>query len=37
MMQGQTVKYTKAELAERLRIDQFPRSAAYDPQWMLDN
>src|SRR5262245_40920366 len=28
---------TPTELAERLRIDQFPRSATYDPQWMLDN
>lgn len=29
--------YSKAELAERLRLDQFPRSATYDPQWVLDN
>jgi cyclopropane fatty-acyl-phospholipid synthase-like methyltransferase len=31
------VSYTKAELAELLTIDGFPRSAAYDPQWMLEN
>lgn len=28
---------SKAELTERLRLPQFPRSAEYDPQWVLDN
>jgi cyclopropane fatty-acyl-phospholipid synthase-like methyltransferase len=27
----------KAELAERLKLKQFPRSAKYDPQWVLEN
>ena len=30
-------KYTQAELAAQLTFDSFPRSAAYDPQWMLEN
>jgi SAM-dependent methyltransferase len=31
------MKSTKAELAARLSIDAFPRSASYDPEWMLEN
>jgi SAM-dependent methyltransferase len=31
------MKYTKTELAALLTIDQFPRSASYDPEWVLDN
>jgi len=30
-------KHTKAELVDLLTIDGFPRSASYDPQWMLEN
>ena len=30
-------KYTPEELAAQLTFDSFPRSAAYDPQWMLEN
>jgi hypothetical protein len=33
----QIVTYTKAELAEILTIDQFPRSASYDIEWVLEN
>ncbi len=29
--------YTQQELAERLKIDQFPRAATYDPEWVLEN
>ena len=29
--------YTKAQLTEMLTIDQFPRSATYDLEWMLEN
>lgn len=36
-MKGKGVKYTKAELTELLRIAEFPRSASYDPMWMLEN
>jgi cyclopropane fatty-acyl-phospholipid synthase-like methyltransferase len=28
---------SKAELTARLRLDAYPRSAAYDPEWVLDN
>ncbi len=28
---------SKDELAERLRVEAFPRSATYDPEWMLAN
>ena len=31
------MKRTKAELADALRIDEFPRSAAYDPVWVIEN
>jgi SAM-dependent methyltransferase len=31
------MKYTKAELTALLTIEDFPRSAAYDPVWVLDN
>jgi cyclopropane fatty-acyl-phospholipid synthase-like methyltransferase len=31
------MKQTKAELAALLTIEDFPRSAAYDPVWMLEN
>jgi len=31
------MKYTRAELTKRLTIEDFPRSAAYDPVWMLEN
>ena len=30
------MKSTKAELAAQLVIEAFPRSASYDPEWMLD-
>jgi SAM-dependent methyltransferase len=30
-------RYTKQELARELTIDAFPRSASYDPEWMLEN
>ena len=29
--------YTKAELTEFLAVDQFPRSASYDLEWVLEN
>ena len=29
--------YNRAELTRRLTIEDFPRSAAYDPVWMLEN
>ncbi len=29
--------YTKAELTEMLTIDGYPRSATYDPEWVLEN
>ena len=29
--------YTKTELSALLSLDEFPRSAAYDPVWMLEN
>ena len=31
------MSYTKTELAALLTIDQFPRSATYDPEWVLEN
>ena len=31
------MSYTPSELAALLTIDQFPRSAAYDPTWVLEN
>ena len=31
------MRYTPSELAALLTIDQFPRSAAYDPAWALEN
>jgi len=31
------MRYTKTELAALLTMDQFPRSAAYDPEWVLEN
>lgn len=30
------MKYIQNELTEMLRIDQFPRSATYDQQWVID-
>lgn len=30
------MRYPKNQLTEMLRIDQFPRSANYDPQWVID-
>jgi cyclopropane fatty-acyl-phospholipid synthase-like methyltransferase len=29
--------YDKQALTDALTLDQFPRSAAYDPEWMLEN
>jgi cyclopropane fatty-acyl-phospholipid synthase-like methyltransferase len=29
--------YSKTELAVLLALDQFPRSASYDPEWVLEN
>lgn len=31
------MKNTKEELAAHLNLEQYPRSAQYDPQWMLDS
>jgi SAM-dependent methyltransferase len=31
------MKYTKTELAKALKVDQFPRSATYDPEWVFEN
>ena len=31
------MQYTKAELKDLLTIEDFPRSATYDPVWMLEN
>src|ERR671932_2799217 len=31
------MRYTPSELAALLTIDQFPRSATYDPTWVLEN
>ncbi|HLQ11311.1 MAG TPA: methyltransferase domain-containing protein [Ktedonobacteraceae bacterium] len=31
------MKHTSAELATRLTLDSFPRSASYDAVWMLEN
>jgi SAM-dependent methyltransferase len=30
-------KYSKTELAKELSLKQFPRSASYDPEWVLEN
>jgi SAM-dependent methyltransferase len=37
LQKGEIMKATKAELVEQLRIDAFPRSASYDPLWVLEN
>src|SRR5215472_11186351 len=34
---GMDMQYTKAELKDLLTIEEFPRSASYDPVWMLEN
>ena len=31
------MKYSKDELAKILKLDQFPLSASYDPDWVLEN
>ena len=31
------MKRTKAELAEAFRLDEFPLSAKYDPEWVIPN
>ena len=31
------MNYTKAELTSMLTIEDFPRSASYDPIWVLEN
>lgn len=31
------MKYAEGDLAQRWRNDDFPRSAAYDPEWVIDN
>lgn len=31
------MKHTKAEVVARLTLDDFPRSARYDPEWVLEN
>ncbi len=31
------MKHSKSELAALLALDQFPRSAHYDPEWVLEN
>jgi cyclopropane fatty-acyl-phospholipid synthase-like methyltransferase len=31
------MRQTKAKLAEMLRLEGFPRSAGYDPRWVLEN
>ena len=30
-------KYSKSELVKLLTLDQFPRSASYDPEWVIEN
>ena len=37
MQSSRPRKHTPAELAALLTVDSFPRSATYDPQWMLEN
>ncbi len=32
-----TMRYTKGRLAEALHLAEFPRSAKYQPEWMLEN
>jgi cyclopropane fatty-acyl-phospholipid synthase-like methyltransferase len=32
-----TKKYSQRELAKLLTIEQFPRSASYDPDWVIEN
>ena len=29
--------YTQEELKSHLTLEEFPRSAKYDPQWIIDN
>ncbi len=36
-MDEPTRRYTPQDLAAALTIDAFPRSATYDPDWMLEN
>ena len=31
------MRHTKTELAALLTLDQFPRSASYDPEWVFEN
>ena len=31
------MKLTKQELADRLRLEAYPRSAGYDPEWVIEN
>ena len=31
------MKRTKEELTEAFRLDEFPRSAKYDPEWVIEN
>jgi SAM-dependent methyltransferase len=37
LKKGKDMNYTKAELTALLTRDDFPRSASYDPVWMLEN
>lgn len=37
LRKGKDVKYTQAELTALLTRAEFPRSASYDPLWMLEN
>ncbi len=37
LKKGQIMTYTKAELTALLTLEEFPRSASYDPVWMLEN
>ena len=32
-----TKKYSKTELARLLVVEQYPRSASYDPEWVIEN
>jgi SAM-dependent methyltransferase len=36
-MKGKDLNYTKAELTSMLTVEDFPRSASYDPIWVLEN
>ena len=31
------MKRTKEELAEAFKLEEFPRSAKYDPGWVIEN